>query len=136
MQDHQHRRGLAVKPEGQWRNPPSQPTVVARRRSGGPGGSPAAFSPTGATGESPGRWRSTAPTRRSSKTTWTSTVHTLAQPVIVGGCQLVITMSQSGYTTGEKDLGNSYTQLTQALSGIANSTARAVSQSSVFNSPI
>ncbi len=60
-------------------------------------------------------------------------MHTLAQPVIVGGCQLVITMSQSGYTTGEKDLGNSYTQLTQALSGIANSTDRAVSQVSLLN---
>lgn len=50
------------------------------------------------------------------------TVHTVTQPVPVGGCSLAITMTKSGYTTSERDLGNNYTQLTQALSGIANPT--------------
>lgn len=50
------------------------------------------------------------------------TVHTLTQPAVQGGGIITITMSQSGYTTGERDLGQQYTQLTQALSGIANTT--------------
>lgn len=50
----------------------------------------------------------------------TPTVHTLNQPVTSGGASLAITMSQSGYTTGETDLGSEYVQLSQALSGIAN----------------
>lgn len=61
------------------------------------------------------------------------TVHTLTQPVAVGGAILAITMSQSGYTTGEKDLGQGYIQLNQALSGVANSTDGGVVQVSLQN---
>ncbi len=61
------------------------------------------------------------------------TVHTLTQPVTSGGAVLAITMSQSGYTTGEVDLGSSYVQLSQALSGIANTTDGGVSQVSLSN---
>jgi hypothetical protein len=61
------------------------------------------------------------------------TIHTLTQPVTSGGAVLAITMSQSGYTTGEKDLGSAYMQLSQSLSGIANSTDGGVSQVSLTN---
>jgi hypothetical protein len=61
------------------------------------------------------------------------TVHTLSQPVTSGGAVLAITMSQSGYTTGEVDLGSTYVQLSQSLSGIANSTDGGVSQVSLSN---
>ena len=61
------------------------------------------------------------------------TVHTLSQPVTSGGAVLAITMSQSGYTTGEVDLGSTYVQLSQALSGIANSTDGGVSQVQLTN---
>jgi hypothetical protein len=61
------------------------------------------------------------------------TVHTLTQPVTSGGAVLAITMSQSGYTTGEKDLGSSYMQLSQSLSGIANSSDGGVSQVQLAN---
>ena len=65
--------------------------------------------------------------------TQTPTVHTLTQPVTSGGAILAITMSQSGYTTGEVDLGSQYAQLNQALSGIANSTDSGVVQVSLSN---
>ncbi len=61
------------------------------------------------------------------------TVHTLTQPVTSGGAILAITMSQSGYTTGEVDLGSQYVQLSQALSGIANSTDSGIVQVSLSN---
>jgi hypothetical protein len=61
------------------------------------------------------------------------TVHTLTQPVTSGGAVLAITMSQSGYTTGETDLGSVYAQLTQALSGIANATDGGVVSVSLSN---
>jgi hypothetical protein len=61
------------------------------------------------------------------------TVHTLTQPVTSGGSVLAITMSQSGYTTGEVDLGSQYVQLNQALSGIANATDSGVTQVSLSN---
>jgi hypothetical protein len=50
------------------------------------------------------------------------TTHTVTNPVTSGGQSLAITMSKSGYTTGEADSGQAYLQLTQALSGIANTT--------------
>lgn len=52
----------------------------------------------------------------------TPTVHTLTQPLATGGAVLAITMSQSGYTTGKRDLGQPYVQADFALSGIANTT--------------
>jgi hypothetical protein len=61
------------------------------------------------------------------------TVHTLTQPVTSGGSVLAITMSQSGYTTGEVDLGSQYVQLNQALTGIANATDSGVTQVSLSN---
>jgi hypothetical protein len=61
------------------------------------------------------------------------TVHTLTQPVTSGGAVLAITMSQSGYTTGEVDVGTAYVQLSQSLSGIANSTDSGVTQVSLTN---
>lgn len=61
------------------------------------------------------------------------TVHTLSQPVTSGGAVLAITMSQSGYTTGEVDLGGTYVQLSQSLSGIANSIDGGVTQVSLQN---
>ncbi len=48
------------------------------------------------------------------------TVHTVTQPVLSGGASLAITLSKAGYTTGERDLTATYTQLSMALSGIAN----------------
>ena len=63
----------------------------------------------------------------------TPTTHTITQPVTSGGAILALTMSQSGYTTGEKDLGSQYVQLSQALSGIANSVDAGVTQVSLSN---
>lgn len=50
------------------------------------------------------------------------TTHKVAQPVTSGGMSLQVTMSKGGATTGEADVGSSYVQLTQAVSGIANTT--------------
>lgn len=50
------------------------------------------------------------------------TVHTLTQPVLVGGASLAFTMSQSGYTTGKRDLSTPYVTADFALSGINNTT--------------
>jgi hypothetical protein len=61
------------------------------------------------------------------------TVHTLSQPVTSGGAVLAITMSQSGYTTGEVDLGSAYVQLSQSLSGIANTVDGGVTSVSLQN---
>ncbi|HET9893703.1 MAG TPA: phage tail tube protein [Streptosporangiaceae bacterium] len=61
------------------------------------------------------------------------TIHTITQPVSLGGAVLVITMSSSGYTTGEKDLSQSYTQISQALSGIANATDAGVASVTLSN---
>lgn len=61
------------------------------------------------------------------------TVHTLTQPPLSGGAVLAITMSSSGYTTGERDLGGTYVQLSQALSGIANTTDTGIAQVSLQN---
>jgi len=61
------------------------------------------------------------------------TVHTLSQPVTSGGAVLAITMSQSGYTTGEVDLGSAYVQLSQSMSGIANTVDGGVTSVSLQN---
>lgn len=61
------------------------------------------------------------------------TVHTLTQPVLVGGAILAITMSQSGYTTGKRDLSTQYVTADFALSGINNTTDTGVSQVALSN---
>jgi hypothetical protein len=61
------------------------------------------------------------------------TVHTLTQPVLVGGAILAITMSQSGYTTGKRDLGTQYVSADFALSGINNTTDTGVTQVALSN---
>lgn len=63
----------------------------------------------------------------------TVTTHLLTQAPLLGGQSLAITMSQSGYTTGEKDLSQSYTQLTQAMSGINNATDSGTVQAVLVN---
>jgi hypothetical protein len=65
--------------------------------------------------------------------TQTPTVHTLTQPLATGGAVIAITMSQSGYTTGEVDLGSAYIQATYALSGINNTTDAGVASVSLKN---
>lgn len=50
------------------------------------------------------------------------TVHTLTQPVLAGGASLAITMSQSGYITGKRDLATQYVSADFSLSGINNTT--------------
>jgi hypothetical protein len=50
------------------------------------------------------------------------TVHTLTQPLASGGASLAITMSQSGYTSGKRDVGQPYVQASYGVSGITNST--------------
>lgn len=61
------------------------------------------------------------------------TVHTLTQPVTSGGAKLIITMSKSGYTTGEVDTSTLYVSLAQAATGIANTTDAGVGQVSLSN---
>lgn len=60
-------------------------------------------------------------------------VHTLTQPPASGGAVLAITMSQAGFTTGEKDFGQAYTQLSQSVSGIANTLDSGIAQISLQN---
>jgi hypothetical protein len=45
---------------------------------------------------------------------------TVTQPAASGGMSLQVSMSKSGYTTGEADAGSPYLQLAQAITGIAN----------------
>lgn len=61
------------------------------------------------------------------------TVHTLTQPVLAGGATLVITMTQSAYTTGKRDLGQAYVQADFALSAINNATDGGVSSVALSN---
>lgn len=61
------------------------------------------------------------------------TSHTVTQPVTSGGQSLQISMSKSGYTTSEVDVGQPYVQLTQALSGIANTTDTGVATVTLKN---
>ena len=65
--------------------------------------------------------------------TQTPTIHTLTQPLATGGAVIAITMSQSGYTTGEVDLGSAYVQATYALSGINNTTDTGITQVTLKN---
>lgn len=50
------------------------------------------------------------------------TVHTLTQPLASGGASLALTMSQSGYTSAKRDVGQPYVQASYGVSGITNST--------------
>lgn len=50
------------------------------------------------------------------------TVHTLTKPASLGGESLQITMSQSGYHKGQRDLGQQYVQATYDLTAINNAT--------------
>lgn len=49
-------------------------------------------------------------------------VATLTQPLTRGGSVLTLTMSQSAWTTGKRDLGSSYVQADYGLSGVYNAT--------------
>ncbi len=62
----------------------------------------------------------------------------LAQPAQVGGaqvggCSLALTMSQSGFHKGQRDLGSTYVQASYSLSGIANTTDAGVVQAVLKN---
>jgi hypothetical protein len=70
--------------------------------------------------------------------TQTSTTATLTQPpqvggVQIGGASLAVTMSQSGYHKGTRDLGQTYMQASFSLSGIANTTDAGVVQAVLKN---
>lgn len=52
----------------------------------------------------------------------TATVHTLTKPLGVGGETLVLTMSQSAYTTGKVGNTGPYLVLDQALTGVNNAS--------------
>ncbi|HEY6021605.1 MAG TPA: phage tail tube protein [Candidatus Paceibacterota bacterium] len=54
--------------------------------------------------------------------TQTPTVHTLTKPGPLGGESLAITMSQSGYHKGTRDLGSTYVQAAYDVSAIGNTT--------------
>jgi hypothetical protein len=62
------------------------------------------------------------------------TVHTLSQPVTSGGAVMAITMSQSGYTSAKRDLGQPYVQADYGISGINNTTDGGVASVSLINS--
>jgi hypothetical protein len=61
------------------------------------------------------------------------TVHTLTQPVTSGGAVLAITMSQSGYTMGKREVTTPYVQADFSLSGIMNATDTGVASVSLTN---
>ena len=61
------------------------------------------------------------------------TVHTLTQPVTSGGAVLAITMTQSGYTMGKREVTTPYVQADFSLSGIMNATDTGVAQVSLSN---
>lgn len=61
------------------------------------------------------------------------TIHTLTQPVTAGGAVLAVTMSQSGYTTGKRDLGSAYVSADYAVTGIQNTTDGGITQVSLSN---
>jgi len=54
--------------------------------------------------------------------TQTPTVATLQQPLAFGGANLALTLSQSGWSKGKRDLGGMYVQADFSLSGIYNTT--------------
>ena len=62
------------------------------------------------------------------------TVHTMTQPVTSGGAVMAITMSQSGYTSGKRDIATPYVQADYNMAGINNSTDGGVVQVSLQNS--
>ncbi len=65
--------------------------------------------------------------------TQSPTVHTLTKPAILGGESLAITMSQSGYHKGQRDLGQVYVQASFDLSGIGNTTDGGVAKAVLKN---
>ena len=62
------------------------------------------------------------------------TVHTMTQPVTSGGAVMAITMSQSGYTSGKRDIATPYVQADYNMAGINNSTDGGVVSVSLINS--
>lgn len=54
--------------------------------------------------------------------TQTPTVHTVSKPTALGGESMAITMSQSGYHKGTRDLGQTYVQASFDVSGVNNTT--------------
>ncbi len=63
---------------------------------------------------------------------------TIAQPAQmggnqIGGCSLALTMSQSGWSKGTRDLGGTYVQASFSLSGIHNTTDAGVVQAVLKN---
>ncbi len=65
--------------------------------------------------------------------TQTPTVHTLTQPVLIGGAILTVTMSVSGYTTAKVANTQPYLQLDLSLTGIQNATDGGVSAVTLTN---
>ena len=61
------------------------------------------------------------------------TTHLLTQPVTSGGQSLQVTMSKSGYTTGEAETGSLYVSLAQAVAGIGNTTDSGVTTVTLKN---
>lgn len=61
------------------------------------------------------------------------TTHKVQAPPTSGGQSLQITMSKGGATTGEVDLGNTYVQLAQNVSGIANTVDTGVTTVTLIN---
>ena len=60
-------------------------------------------------------------------------VATVTQPLSAGGQSLALTMSKSGWTTGKRDLSQSYVQASFALSGIYNTTDGGAVQATLMN---
>lgn len=54
--------------------------------------------------------------------TQTPTTATLLQPAVFGGASLALTMSQSGWFKGKRDLASAYVQASFSLAGIYNAT--------------
>lgn len=54
--------------------------------------------------------------------TQTPTTASLLQPAVVGGASLALTMSQSGWFKGKRDLSSAYVQASFSLAGIYNTT--------------
>jgi hypothetical protein len=65
--------------------------------------------------------------------TQTPTVHTLTKPVSKGGESLALTMSQSGYSKGARDLSQTYVQATFDVSAIANTTDGGIAKAVLKN---
>lgn len=61
------------------------------------------------------------------------TTANLAQPLASGGMSLALTMSQSGYSKGTKDLSSTYVMASFDISGIKNTTDGGVVQATLKN---